>query len=174
MYAGVPAEWILKVAVSDATGEIFPIRDYHQDGDLPRKGQILVFGSNTGGRHGKGSALLAAKRYGAIEGKGHGRMGNSYAIATRKQLPNRWIISRELEEIAEEVSQFVEYTRNHTELRFFVMGVGTSNAGFSVEQMAPLFRGALNCSFPHTWKPFLQAADQKIIDDYLASRRNPL
>ena len=134
-----------------------PFRVYHVEGRLPYEEEILVFGSNTGGRHGKGSALLAAKYYGAIEGEGHGRMGRCYAIATRKQLPNKWIISLTLDEVKENVQKFVKYTEEHGDECFFVMGVGTSNAGFTPEQIAPMFKGAYNCSFPQSWRPYLEA-----------------
>ena len=45
---------------------------------------IFVFGSNLAGRHGAGSALHAAKRYGAQRGIGEGRTGDAYAIPTMK------------------------------------------------------------------------------------------
>ena len=43
-----------------------------------KENQIFVFGSNTEGRHGKGAALLAFEKFGAIYGKSEGRMGQCY------------------------------------------------------------------------------------------------
>lgn len=44
---------------------------------------ILVFGSNTEGRHGKGVALEARNHWGAIYGQSKGLQGRSYAIITK-------------------------------------------------------------------------------------------
>ena len=166
MFGAVPASWIQLIRISEASGEIFPMRRYHKPGAKPQNHEILVFGSNTAGRHGKGAAFLAALKYGAIEGQPRGRMGQSYAIPTRYMQPNRWIVSLELEKVTTEVEEFVQYTRDNPSLNFFVMGVGVGNAGFTAEQIAPLFRSAVNCSFPEDWQPFLKKADQKIVDAY--------
>ena len=48
--------------------------------------QIFVFGSNTQGRHGKGAALCAKERFGAIYGQAYGLQGQSYAIVTKELL----------------------------------------------------------------------------------------
>jgi hypothetical protein len=45
--------------------------------------EIFVFGSNLAGRHGKGAALVALKKLGAIRGQGAGPMGRSYGIPTK-------------------------------------------------------------------------------------------
>jgi hypothetical protein len=172
MFGAVPASWIQMVRVSERTGEIFPFRTYHEEGDIPNCEpdihpdfqQILVFGSNTAGRHGKGAAKLAAQLYGAQEGIYRGRCGQSYAIPTRRMLYNRKIVSLSLDEIGPEVEHFVEYTRANPQLTFFVMGVGTGNAGYSPSLMAPLFRSAINCSFPQPWRKWLMKADRDIID----------
>lgn len=52
---------------------------------LPQIGvsDVLVFGSNPQGRHGKGLALEAKNRFGAITGKGRGLSGRSYALPTK-------------------------------------------------------------------------------------------
>ena len=48
-----------------------------------RPNQIYVFGSNTEGRHGKGSALIALQEFGAKYGQASGMQGRSYAIITK-------------------------------------------------------------------------------------------
>lgn len=45
--------------------------------------QIFVFGSNTQGRHGKGAALTAKEKFGAVYGQASGLQGKSYAIVTK-------------------------------------------------------------------------------------------
>lgn len=50
--------------------------------ELPPNG-IFVFGSNTQGRHGKGAALIAKQKFGAIYGCNAGFQGQSYAIITK-------------------------------------------------------------------------------------------
>ncbi|MBW4564935.1 MAG: hypothetical protein KME32_28275 [Mojavia pulchra JT2-VF2] len=47
------------------------------------KGQIFVFGSNTEGRHGAGSALFARQYCNTECGNPQGRQGQSWAIATK-------------------------------------------------------------------------------------------
>ena len=45
--------------------------------------KIFVFGSNLKGIHGRGAALKAYERFGAILGRGEGMSGNSYVIPTK-------------------------------------------------------------------------------------------
>ena len=150
---------------------LFPTREYHTDGTVPGLDRVLVFGSNTGGRHGNGAALLAAKFFGATEGIGRGRTGNAYAIATRQQKSesNNWIVTRTLEEIAVEIADFCAYTLRHTYLEYFVTAVACGNAGFEPIQIAPLFRDAVNCSFPKGWKLYLDEADHRVFENYKKS-----
>lgn len=49
----------------------------------PDEKTIFVFGSNPEGRHGAGSAKVAANKFGAIYGKGEGIQGQSYALPTK-------------------------------------------------------------------------------------------
>lgn len=44
--------------------------------------QIFVFGSNTQGRHGAGTAKLCLNKYGAIYGQASGLQGKSYGLVT--------------------------------------------------------------------------------------------
>ena len=128
---------------------------YHLDGTVPLPGsdEILVFGSNERGRHGLGAALLALKLYGAIEGQAVGLQGNSYAVPTK----DRFMRPLSLKEIAKYVKVFVEFTKEHPELSFFVTRVGCGLAHYKNWQIAPMFSDcSANCSFPDHWKPFLK------------------
>lgn len=111
--------------------------------------QIFVFGSNLAGRHGKGAALTAKLYHGAIYGNGIGRQGNSYAIPTKDSK----LRTLSLHTIEKYVMDFKEYARQHPELSFFVTAVGCGLAGYTDQQIAPMFKNApLNCELPLTWR----------------------
>ena len=124
---------------------------FHQDGTLPLNGEIFVFGSNIAGRHGKGAALEARKNYGAVYGSGFGLYGNSYGICTKDENLKPLNINR----IKVEIENFCLFTREHIFYRFFVTAVGCGYAGYTDEQIAPMFEGAINCSFPQSWERFI-------------------
>lgn len=110
---------------------------------------IFVFGSNLAGRHGKGAALAARTQYGAEYGVGVGRTGNAYAIPTKdaalKTLPLRTIRAF--------VDQFIEYAEQHHELQFEVTRIGCGLAGWTDEEIAPMFaRAPDNCNLPEGWR----------------------
>lgn len=119
---------------------------------------FFVFGSNLKGIHGAGAAKVAAKCFGAKFGVGEGYIGRSYAIPTKidPKTPRR------LNDVKESIKRFVSATDIATlgdpdedHRFFFVTAVGCGLAGFKHEEIAPLFRGAVNCWFPETWRPFL-------------------
>jgi len=110
---------------------------------------VFVFGSNLEGRHGKGAALFAVQNHGAIYGRGRGHHGNSYAIPT-KSTPWKSLL---LSDIEKYVSEFLAYAADHSELTFTVTAIGTGLAGFTHEQIAPLFkRRTSNCIMPLEWE----------------------
>lgn len=112
-------------------------------------GKIFTFGSNTAGRHGKGAALTARTMYGAEYGVGAGRTGNAYAIPTK----GATLLPLPLFKIAEHVDQFIAYAREHPELEFLVTRVGCGLAGYTDEQIAPMFAMApSNCELPLHWR----------------------
>jgi len=106
---------------------------------------IFVFGSNLAGRHGAGAALHAAKFYGAEYGIGEGRTGFSYAIPTK----DAYLRTRSLAEIKESVDTFIAYAKAHPFLEFQVTRIGCGRAGYSPEDIQPLFADApKNCIMP--------------------------
>ena len=110
--------------------------------------EIFVFGSNLAGRHGKGAALHAHKYYDAEYGVGEGPTGNAYAIPTKdgslKILPIKFIERR--------VRDFILYASQNPDLTFKVTAIGTGLAGYTHEQIAPMFIGAPdNCILPEEW-----------------------
>ena len=119
------------------------------------QGSIFVFGSNEAGAHGGGAALAALRKHGAVMHVGRGPMGSSYAIPTLdhllKQLP--------IHTITRNVNHFLWYARQHASLEFQVTRIGCGIAGFSDDEIAPMFReSSANCFFDLAWKPFLGEA----------------
>jgi hypothetical protein len=51
-------------------------------------------------------------------------------------------IGKSIEEIQESVNVFIEHAKNNPDMRFHVRKVGYDKAGYTVEQIAPLFREA--------------------------------
>ena len=117
---------------------------------------IFVFGSNEAGIHGAGAARYAMNNKGAVWGYGHGIMGMSYALPTK----GRTIKTLPLGVIAGYVEHFLLIAKAYnfkTNLKTFqVTRIGCGLAGFTDEQIAPLFKDAPeNCYFDEKWKPFL-------------------
>ena len=107
--------------------------------------EVFVFGSNLQGRHGGGAARAAHTHFGAIWGQGVGLQGQSYAIPT---------MHGGVDAIAPYVQEFIDFAAAHPELHFLVTRIGCGIAGFTEEEMAPLFRGALthtNISLPESF-----------------------
>lgn len=102
--------------------------------------EVFVFGSNLSGVHGAGAARLAYEKFGAVWNNGVGIQGQSYAIPTKS-----FGISRSLfvEEIRPYVEEFIKYATCHTGNTFFVSAIGCGLAGHTAEDIAPLFKKAL-------------------------------
>ena len=96
--------------------------------------EIFVFGSNLDGMHGGGAARVAYNKFGAIWGQGVGLQGQSYAIPTMHGGVNV---------IKPYVDEFINFAKSHTELKFLVTRIGCGIAGFTDEEIAPLFKEAI-------------------------------
>ena len=121
---------------------------------LPIGSNVMVFGANIQGRHGAGAALYAVRHHGAIYGQPRGRQGSSYAIVTKELRPKHPKVT--LGYIRSGVQEFLEYARENPELTFNVTRIGCGLAGFTDEQIAPMFKGhPSNCVMPKEWKNFL-------------------
>lgn len=124
---------------------------FHKDGTQPTNDQaIFVFGSNQAGRHGAGAAKAALDFYGARMGVGKGHVGRSYALPTK----DHRIESLSLEQIKAHVEDFKSYAMRNPQYEFFMTSVGTVLAGYSVEDIAPMFYPPQdNIDYPDTWRP---------------------
>lgn len=124
--------------------------------------KIFVFGSNLAGRHGKGAALLAKQRYGAIYGQGEGLQGDSYAIPTKDEN----IRTLPLEKISKHVATFLKFARENPDLTFTVTAIGCGLAGYKPQQIAPMFLW-------HTKNVILPDSFKEVIDEIRRSFEDP-
>lgn len=91
---------------------------------------VFVFGSNLQGLHCGGAARQAFERFGAQMGQGVGLQGQSYAIPT---------MQGGVETIKPYVDQFIDFARECDQNTFYVTRIGCGIAGFTDEEIAPLF-----------------------------------
>lgn len=107
-----------------------------------RDDEIFVFGSNLAGMHAGGAARMACRCFGAVWGQGVGLQGRSYAIPT---------MQGGVETIRPYVDEFIDFARRHPHLKFLVTEIGCGIAGFTPEEIAPLFAAAV--SVENIWLP---------------------
>lgn len=107
--------------------------------------EVFVFGSNLAGMHGGGAARLAYERFGAVWGEGVGLHGQTYAIPT---------MQGGVETIKPYVDEFIRFAQQNSQLTFLVTRIGCGIAGFRDEEIAPLFKEAIdveNIILPNTF-----------------------
>lgn len=117
--------------------------------------EIFVFGSNLQGLHLGGAARVAHERFGAIMGQGLGLQGQSYAIPT---------MQGGVETIKPYVDDFIELAREWDQTTFLVTRIGCGIAGFTDEQIAPLFAEALklyNVVLPKSFVDVIRKQENK-------------
>lgn len=117
--------------------------------------EVFVFGSNLAGIHAGGAARTALERFGAVMGQGVGMQGQSYAIPTMHGGP---------EKIKPYVDQFIDLAREWDQTTFYVTRIGCGIAGFTDDQIAPLFKDALglyNVRLPRSFVEILLKDCQK-------------
>lgn len=119
-----------------------------------KENEIFVFGSNRQGRHGKGAALTACTKFGAIYGQSSGLQGNSYAIITKELRSNFEPVS--LQEIKQGIDNFIIFAKDNKDLIFYVVELGCNLAYFKCEEIAPLFKEALNIDNIYLPENFLE------------------
>lgn len=120
--------------------------------------EIFVFGSNLAGQHLGGAARTALERFGAVMGQGVGLQGQSYAIPT---------MQGGVDTIKPYVDEFIRLATEWDQTTFYVTRIGCGIAGFTDEQIAPLFRDALglyNVRLPKSFVDIL-TRDQKTAAD---------
>ena len=100
-----------------------------------QENEIFVFGSNLTGYHGGGAARIAHLRFGAQWGQGVGMQGRSYGSPT---------MQGGVETIQPYVDEFIRFAKDHPQYTFLVTRIGCGIAGFTPEEIAPLFQKAMD------------------------------
>lgn len=119
---------------------------------------VFVFGSNLAGRHGAGAAKWAVQNRGAVYGRGYGSQGNSFAIPTK----DGNLRTLAIDMIEAHVAAFLSFARQAPDMRFYVTPIGCGLAGYTPEQIAPLFHGApSNVALPDEFAEILNGEDFK-------------
>lgn len=128
---------------------------YHDESivkSLPEN-TVFVFGSNMAGHHAGGAARTAQERFGALNGVGRGWSGQSFAIPTM----NEHLQQMPLSQIQHYIDDFKIYTKNHPKNIYFLTSIGCGIAGYTVEEIAPMFKGiSHNVIFPQSFRPFVE------------------
>lgn len=123
--------------------------------------EVFVFGSNLAGHHSGGAAKQALK-WGAKWYVASGPMGQTYGIPT--------VGVHGLDAVERYVSQFIKYVKENDHITFYVTAIGCGSAGFTPEQIAPLFKDCVELSnvyLPESFwkvlmnKGFIKAEDYK-------------
>ncbi len=117
--------------------------------------EVFVFGSNLAGIHAGGAARVARERFGAVMGQGVGMQGQSYAIPT---------MQGGVETIKPYVDEFIALAREWDQTTFWVTRIGCGIAGFTDEEIAPLFTEALdlyNVRLPKSFADIIKARKGK-------------
>lgn len=118
--------------------------------------QIFGFGSNLQGVHGAGAAKMAVQ-WGAKRGVGFGLRGQTYAIPTRDYKGfNPTTHKHEFENlpldvIKVSVEQYIFDCKLYGELQFLTTAIGCGHAGYTAQEIAPLFENAIGIS--NIWLP---------------------
>lgn len=115
--------------------------------------EVFVFGSNLAGCHCGGAARVALQKFGAVWGNGVGMQGQSYAIPT---------MQGGVDTIRPYVDEFIAEAREREHTTFYVTRIGCGIAGFSDEEIAPLFRAAItlhNVRLPKEFAEILMRND---------------
>lgn len=101
-----------------------------------KSNEIFVFGSNLAGRHGRGAALTAFQKFGAVQGTGEGLEGQSYAFPTLDET------LRKLDEgsLMTSIENLIACAEEHPELTFILTRVGCGLAGFPEVYIKSLFK----------------------------------
>lgn len=110
--------------------------------------QIFVFGSNLAGQHIGGAAKQALEMFGAVNGRGEGEQGQSYAFPTLDENFNK------LDEFSLKlsISNLYNYCRRHKDKELLLTKVGCGIAGFDEHYIKSLFKNPpKNLILPEDW-----------------------
>lgn len=112
--------------------------------------EIFVFGSNLGGYHGGGAARVAFENFDAVMGVGVGFTGQCYALPTK----SKELETLPLADINKSVNELYIQIQNHPDTFFVITAVGCGIAGYTADDIAPMFKDFLdfeNISLPQSF-----------------------
>ncbi|MFA5234143.1 MAG: hypothetical protein WC390_07070 [Sulfurimonas sp.] len=119
-----------------------------------KENEIFCFGSNLCGRHGAGAAYTAFSQFNAKYGIGIGFTGQCFALPTKDESLNRLSVL--------DIKKWVDVLKSEIlampDNQFLITKIGCGLAGYSVNEIAPLFKDFLqieNCSLPIDFINFL-------------------
>ncbi len=127
---------------------------------------IFVFGSNPEGRHITGAAKVAKEKFGAVMGQSVGLQGQSYAIPTMRE---------SIEDIRRYVDGFLDVAYECDQNTFYVTRIGCGTAGYTDEEIAPLFDRALdmyNVCLPESFVKIIERNRNKAFVPVKTTRRH--
>ena len=108
------------------------------------KNEVFVFGSNLQGDHAGGAARFAVIKFGAKMGQYEGLQGQSYAIPTLSHPGGVDEHKLPLDVINKYVKRFINFANKHQDLYFYVTPIGCGIAGFTEDEIAPMFAPCVN------------------------------
>jgi hypothetical protein len=112
--------------------------------------EYIVVGTNYDGNHAGGAALYAHEHFGLQTGCGEGLSGQTYALPTMCPL----------DDIASAAYDFIEFARYNPDKAFLMTRIGCGIAGYTDEQIAPLFRFVpSNVVLPEEWAGMVNNAN---------------
>jgi len=117
--------------------------------DTLEPNEVFVFGSNTAGRHGKGAALTALRKFGAVYGVGEGLRGQSYAFPTLNQHFRKVGFT----DLARSRRRLYDTCIENLDKIFYMTKVGCGLAGFPEQDMKDIFQAHPgNLVLPEDWR----------------------
>lgn len=113
------------------------------------RNDVVLIGTNESGIHGAGIADHAYKNWGAVMGQGFGAMGQCFGLPTKD-----WeIVSLDPHIINQYVQRYIVWTqlRQNKKRTHYVTQVGCGLAGFTPEEIAPMFAECIDMK--NIWLP---------------------
>jgi hypothetical protein len=95
-------------------------------------GEVIVVGTNAEGMHLAGAARQARDHFGLRDGIGEGLCGQTYALPTMEGP----------EALRAAVRRFIDFAERHPDRVFLLTRVGCGIAGYTEDEIGPLFAGA--------------------------------
>lgn len=110
--------------------------------ELPENG-IFVYGANTQGRHGLGSAKTAREKFGAVYGK-TGLQGKSFGIVTKNLTKNVHPSVSKVRIVSQIAEMYLLALNNLSNYDLYVAysGTGKNLNGYTPQEMAEMFTEA--------------------------------